>query len=102
MTAREFRENVRFVRRPSSKLTKVAIGLAITFSMVALLAFYTVNLSYREQVQALKEYAQQLEQENDRLQDKIDSLGTLEGVEDIAKDELGLVDPDTVIIEPEN
>ena len=102
MTAREFRENVRFVRRPSSKLTKAAICLAVAFSMVALLAFYAVTLDYREQVQALKEHAQQLEQENERLQEKIDSLGTLEGVEDIAKDELGLVDPDTVIIEPEN
>ena len=102
MTAREFRENVRFVRRPSSKLTKVSICLAITFSMVALLAFYAVTLNYREQVQELKEHARQLEQENEQLKEKIENLGTLEGVEDIAKDELGLVDPDTIIIEPEN
>lgn len=102
MTAREFRETVRFVRRPSSKLTKLAICLAITFSMVTLLVLHAVTLNIREQAQALKDQAQQLEQENSQLEDKIDSLGSLEGVEDIAKDELGLVDPDTIIIEPEN
>lgn len=102
MTAQEFRKNVRFVHRHSSRLTKTALCLAIAFSAVTLLVLHTATLNAREQAQALRDQAQQLEQDNDRLQDKIDNLGSLEGVEDIAKDELGLVDPDTVIIEPEN
>lgn len=102
MTAQEFRKNVRLVYRRSSKLTKTALCLAIAFSTVTLLMLHVLTLNEREKADALRDQAQQLEQENDRLQDKIDNLGSLEGVEDIAKDELGLVDPDTVIIEPEN
>lgn len=102
MTAQEFRENVRFVRRRSSRLTKAAIFLAVVFATVALLVVHALTLNLQEQAQNAKDQAQQLEQENDRLEDKIENLGSLEGVEDIAKDELGLVDPDTVIIEPEN
>ena len=102
MTYQEFRQEVRVVRAPSSKLTKISICLAITFSMVTLLVLHAVTLDTRAQLNALRQQAQQLTEERDRLQDKIDKLGTLEGVEDIAKDELGLVDPDTVIIQPEN
>ena len=43
-----------------------------------------------------------LEQENSRLQQAIDQLGTIQGIAYIAKEQLGLVDPDTIIIEPEN
>jgi hypothetical protein len=32
----------------------------------------------------------------------IDSLGTVAGIEQIAREELGLVDPDSVIITPSN
>ena len=102
MTAREFRENVRFVRRRSSALTKAALLLAIAFSAVALLVLHAMTLNLQERAEAAKNQAQQLEQEKDELENKIDNLGSLEGVQDIAKDELGLVDPDTVIIEPEN
>lgn len=96
------RENVKFVRRRSSKLTKAALFLAIVFSMMALLVLHALTLNLKEQAQISKDQAQQLEQENDRLEDKIENAGSLEGVQDIAKDELGLVDPDTIIIEPEN
>ena len=102
MTFREFLNEVRFVRGRSNRLTKIAVCLAITFSMVTLLVLHTVTLEARAQADALRDQAQQLEQENDKLEDKIDNLGSIEGVEDIAKDELGLVDPDTVIIVPEN
>ena len=96
------KENVKFVRRRSSKLTKAAIFLAVTFATIALLVLHALTLNLQEQAQAAKDQAQQLEQENDRLEDKIDNLGSLEGAQDIAKDELGLVDPDTIIIVPEN
>ena len=102
MTAQEFRQNVRFVRRRSNKLTKAAILLAITFSVVTLLVLYAATINARVQAQALRDQAQQLEQENDRYEDKIENSGSLEGVEEIAKDELGLVKPGTTIIEPEN
>jgi cell division protein FtsB len=41
-----------------------------------------------------------LEQAQQDLQNRIDDLGTDEAVRQIAQEELGLVDPDTVIIIP--
>ena len=102
MTFREFIKTVRFVPGRSTKLTKIAVCLAITFSMVTLLALHAVTLDTRAKAEALRNQAQQLEQDNDRLENKIENLGSLESVEEIAKEELDLVDPDTVIIEPEN
>ena len=102
MTFQQIMKNVRLVRARSSKLAKVAVCLAIVLSTVALLALHAVTLDAKAQAEALKEQAQKLEQENDRLESNIDNLGSLEGAEQIAKDELGMVDPDTVIIEPEN
>ena len=102
MTARELKSRIRVVYRRSSKLTKMAVCLAIALSTVTLLVLRSATLDARAQTDALKDQAQQLEQENDRLEDKIEDLGSIDSVEQIAKDELGLVNPDTIIIEPEN
>lgn len=102
MTLREIIKNVRLVKVRSSKLTKVAICFAIALSTVALLVLHAATLHEQAQADALKDQAQQLEQDNDQLESNIDGLGSLEGAGQIAKDELGMVDPDTVIIEPEN
>ena len=102
MTVQQILKNVRLVRVRSSKLTKIAICLAIVLSTVALVALHAVTVNERAHADALKQQAQQLEQENDKFESNIDGLGSLEGVQQIAKDELGMVDPDTVIIEPEN
>ena len=44
--------------------------------------------------------AAQLEQDVDTLNQQIDVAGSVDGVEQIAQDELGLVTPDTVLIQP--
>lgn len=102
MTVKQMIKNIRLVRARSSKLTKTAICLAIVLSTVALLALHAATLHAKAQAEALKDQAQQLQQDNDRLESNIDGLGSLEGAGQIAKEELGMVDPDTVIIKPEN
>ena len=82
-------------------MIKIVVLCAIVLSMVALLAIRQQLLDAQALKDSLKDQASQLEQENGQLEDKIDSLGSIDSVEDIAKDELGLVDPDTVIIDPE-
>ena len=47
-----------------------------------------------------EEIAAALEQENADLQEDIEALGSAQSVQEIAKESLGLVDPDTVIIKP--
>jgi cell division protein FtsB len=45
--------------------------------------------------------AARLEQENAQLEQKIEILGSIQSAEQIAQEELGLVSPDTVLIETE-
>ena len=92
----------RLVYKRSKPLTKIVVLCAIVLSMVTLLAIRHQLLNAQAMKDSLNDKASQLEQENGQLEDKIDSLGSVDSVEQIAKDELGLVDPDTVIIQPQN
>ena len=92
----------RLVYKRSKPLTKIVVLCAIVLSMVTLLAIRQQLLDAQALKDSLNDKAAQLEQENGQLEDKIDGLGSVDSVEQIAKDELGLVDPDTVIIEPES
>ena len=92
---------VRIVFCKSNTLTKTVVLSAAALSIAALLTLsLTIGIA-ENRTAGLTDKAAQLEQENKELQDKIDSLGSAEGVGQIAEDELGLVDPDTVIISPE-
>ena len=94
-------KRVRIVFTKSSTLTKTVVLSAIVLSMVALLAL-NLSISIVEKNTAdLTDQAAQLEQENNELQENVDALGSADSVEQIAEDELGLVDPDTVVIDPE-
>ena len=88
--------------RSSSNLLKTVVAVLIVFSMAALLALSWMNSGLGAQTQAQKDAAAALEQENRDLQEKIDNVDTVQGVQDIAREELGLVDPNTVVIQPES
>lgn len=92
---------IRIRIKRSNTVIKVAIVCALVLSTVTLATVHSILQQTREQTEALRQQAAELEQENAKLEDKIDDLGSVDSVEDIAKEELGLVDPDTVIIEPE-
>lgn len=102
MSNRKTASQFRFVFKRSSRMTKLVICAAIIVSVVTILVLRSAKLEAQAQAEAWRAKAQQLEQENKKLEEKIDSLGTLEGIKDIATDELGMEDPDTIIIEPEN
>ena len=92
--------NIQWVIRPSSLLLKIVVILLIVFSTAALIALSWVRQSIQLQTEALKHEAVVLEMENDELARKISILGSVQSVQEIAQEELGLVSPDTVIIEP--
>lgn len=94
-------KKVKIVFRSSSRLLKLVVTVLIVFSVAALLALAWVRGGIDGQIQKLKEEAAAMEQENQELQDKIDDLGSVQSVQDIAREELGLVDPDTIVIQPE-
>ena len=87
--------------RSGSVALKIVVMVLIVFSMAALTALAWVRGSIRSQVEHLRREAAALEQENRELQEKIDGLGSVQSVQDIAREELGLVNPNTIVIQPE-
>lgn len=90
----------KIVIRPAPALLKIAACLLIVFSMAALLALRWVHNAIREQTQILTDQAAAAQVENAELTEKVGELGSVQSVKDIAQEELGLVDPDTVVIHP--
>lgn len=89
------------VFRPAPALLKIAICLLILFSMVALVALRWVHNGIQDQTRALAEEAAAAEATRADLLDKLDDLGSVQSVKDIAQNELGLADPDTVLVDPQ-
>ena len=87
--------------RPAANILKIILILLILFSIVALVALRWVHTGILSQIDELKEEASGLEYANEQLEQKTEELGSVQSIEDIAKEELGLVDPDTILIDPE-
>lgn len=94
------KEKVKIVLRPSTPLLKILVIVVILLSMVALVAMSWVRSSIQARTDELRQQAAELEYENQVLDQKIGSLGSAQSIQEIAEDELGLVHPDAVIIEP--
>ena len=88
--------------RPSPRSTKVMLIIAILFAMMALLALSMATTYLDTRAEELRQKAVSLEQENKDLQENIGILGSVQSIIQIAKDELGLVDPNTIILSPES
>ena len=91
---------IKLVVRPSSAVLKIALVALIVFSMAALISLSWVRQSILAKTEAMRQESDALVQENAELRDKITELGTVQSVQDIAQTELGMVDPNTVVIVP--
>lgn len=87
--------------RPTSNILKIILTILILFSIVALIALRWVHNGILTQIDVLKDEASGLEHANDVLEQKTEELGSVQSIQDIAKEELGLADPDTILIDPE-
>ena len=85
--------------RRTPTLHKVVVAAAIMLSSLTLISLRLGHWEAQEKLAELQHRAAVLEQENQELRDDIDRLGTSDSIRDIAREELGLVDPDTIIIE---
>lgn len=97
----EFLSRIKIEYRRSRPLTKMVAVAAIALSMVALLTLSWAKYDVQKQTQEMMGEAARLEQENAQLEQKIDSLGSVQSAEQIAQEELGMVSPDTVLIDTE-
>ena len=98
--ARSSLRNIKLEFRPSSPLLKVAVIVLIVFSMAAILSLFWVRTSIHNRTEEIRAEAAALEHENTVLTEKIGRLDSVESVREIAREELGLVDPNTVILNP--
>ena len=93
--------SIKLVRRKSTPLTTIVVAAAIVLSIVALLSLNGAIHAANAQTEALRQEAIGLEQENNRLKQYLDERGTIQEILRIAQERLGLVPPDSVIIQPE-
>ena len=96
----ERKKSVKIVVRPSTPLLKIIIIVFILFAMAALAALSWVRTSIQNRTEDLRAEAADLEYENRALTDKIEDIGSVQSVQDIAEGELGYINPDTVLITP--
>lgn len=94
------KRKVRLELRRSPLLMKIVLLAVIVLSTVALITLSGALASTRENTEALRLQAAELEQENSRLQQYIDELGTVKGIIRIAQEELGLVEPGSIVFDP--
>ena len=101
----KIREKLKLIKlrlRPSPRSTKIMLIVVILFAMIALIALRMAITDLNNREEDLRQKAAALEQDNKDLQENIGILGSVQSIIQIAMDELGLVDPDTVILEPES
>ena len=94
-------KRIRLVYRRSSPLLKCVVLAAILLCTTALLILGGAIRQTRLETEQKRAEAAILEQENKKLAKYIAELGTIQSITRLAGEELGLVDPDTIFIEPE-
>ena len=96
---RSFLSRVRVVLHSGSPVTKwVLLGMVVVCTVV-LIAIGVANGLEKKEAEKIRQQAIVLEQENAKLAAKIAELGSVQSIVRIAREELGMEDPDTVIIQ---
>ena len=91
---------IRLVYRRSSTLLKCVVLGAIVLATAALLTLHFSIRKNEQTLQQLQSQAARLEQENEDYKQRIEEVGTVHSIKDIAREELGLVEKDSVIFHP--
>lgn len=92
---------VQIVWSRSTTLLKALVILLIVFSMVALVALNWVRASIQKQTEAVRAEAAAVEDRNEVLKERMEDISSIDSVQEIAKEELGLVSPNTILIKPQ-
>ena len=92
---------IQLVRQRSKKLTIIVIVIAIVLSMGALTALHLSMNTVKQRTEDLRDKAAHLEAENAELLEDMEQVDSIQGIVEIAEEELGLVQPDAVFYQPE-
>ena len=99
---KEFISKIRLERIKGRKLTVIVLIIAIVLSMGALAALHISMALIQSDTEDLRQQAIHLTAENEELQSDIDQVGSIQSIVEIAEEELGLVQPDSVFYKPES
>lgn len=94
----ENRKKTKLVLRPTTTAVKIMLIVLVVFSIMALGAVQLVSGQLRQQTEEKRQEAAALEQENAALESRTTDIDSVGSIKDIAESELGLVNPDAVII----
>ena len=97
----EYFKRIKPVYRRSSRRMRLIVIVTIVLAMICLFSLRAALGDLNAANRDLENQAIALEQENQELTDKLSIQGTKEAVVRIARELLGLVMPDTVIVQPE-
>ena len=97
----EYLKRIKPVYRRSSNRMKITVTIAIILAVICLFALRAAMSDLNRKNQELASQAAALEQEIDDLEHSISIQGSKESVIQIARELLGLVMPNTVIVQPE-
>ena len=93
--------SVRLVYKKTPTLTRIVVSVAVVLSMVALLVLHGAIDERKAKIEALRQQAIALEQEKELLDQYEQEKGTIREVIRIAREWLGLIEPDSIVIQPE-
>lgn len=92
--------NVQIKFKKSGTLIKVVVICAILLFSIAMITMRLSQWELEKQTTQLEKEAASLLEENEALEEKIDDVGSVQSVQQIAQEELDMVYPDTVIFDP--
>jgi hypothetical protein len=92
---------LQFIYRRSHPAVKILVIVAIVFSMLAVTAMTWVRAKIQDRTDALRWEAAQLEQDNRDLSNMLDAPDSVDSVEQMAEEELGLIESGSVLIDTE-
>ena len=98
---RRFLASIRLVYKKTPALTRIVVAVTIVLSMVALLVLHGAINETKRHTEELRQQAIALEQESDQLEQYEQEKGTILEVIRVAMERLGLVKPDSIVIQPE-
>ncbi len=96
------RRALKLTFRKSSPITKAVVLAAVVLSTVALVTLQASMEEAQAEYDAMRQQAAALVAQNQQMSERIADLGSVESAIRIAMEELGLVEPDTIVIEPSN
>lgn len=94
----ESRPKRKIVIKPGSRGLKWLCALLVVLTLAALVGLQWVRRDVRSLTADKQRQAAALEQENAHIQQQKQSLGSVSSVIDIAEDQLGYVEPGSVVI----